>query len=56
MKNNTLVPQVVHDVGGGAGLTAYFECGGTGKWPRHPDGKMRQCVDCKGTAKVYISI
>jgi hypothetical protein len=54
--NDTVALQLVTDMGAGAGETNCFECSGTGEWPWDPDGKMRQCVDCKGTGKVYVSI
>ncbi len=56
LNNDTVVPQLVKDMGCGAGLTKCFECEGTGVWPWHPDGRIERCVDCKGTGKVYVSV
>ena len=53
--NETAIWQTVRNAGAGAGETQCFECGGTGRWPWHPDGRVRPCVDCKGTGKVYVS-
>jgi DnaJ-class molecular chaperone len=56
LNNDTAVKCEVEIIGTIAGRTACFECGGTGQWPWHPDGQVRQCVDCKGTGKVYVSV
>ncbi len=50
--------KVVRDLGCGAGETSCLECDGSGKWPFapyavHPDS---DCVDCKGTGKVLVSV
>jgi DnaJ-class molecular chaperone len=49
----------VVDLGNGAGQTTCFECGGTGDWtPYHPEPETGpyQCVQCKGTGRILISI
>ncbi|VIO73846.1 hypothetical protein [Bradyrhizobium ivorense] len=55
---------VMCDVGASAGIagkTACFECGGDGDWTKfHPEPQSldapMQCVNCKGTGKVWVSI
>ena len=47
------------DLGAGAGRVSCFECEGTGDWSRFlPDRppNPEQCVSCKGTGFVLISI
>lgn len=47
------------DLGCGAGRVSCFECGGDGDWTKfHPEPELGpfQCVDCKGTGSVLISI
>lgn len=48
------------DVSSGvAGQTDCFECGGDGNWGKFaPEivGADFQCVECKGTGKVWVSI
>jgi hypothetical protein len=56
LNNDTPVECDVEVIGGIAGRTDCFECGGTGKWPWHPDGKMHQCVDCKGIGQIYVRV
>jgi len=42
----------------GAGRCDCFECGGTGNWgPFFPEPlDWSDCVDCKGTGKILISV
>lgn len=47
------------DLGCGAGRIDCIECEGTGDWTRfhpEPENGPYQCVVCKGTGKVLISI
>ena len=45
------------DLGCGAGQVACFECGGDGDWTKFvPELGPQQCVCCKGTGRVLISI
>ena len=44
------------DLGCGAGRVPCFECGGTGRWGSPPEVPEDDCVDCKGSGAVLISI
>ena len=54
------------DLGCGAGQVACFECGGDGDWGKflgpemlaevYPGVDHLDCVDCKGTGRVLVSI
>lgn len=56
-KRETEVEAEIEDLGLGAGRTTCFECEGTGDWTRfHPENMPMQCVDCKGTGLVLVSI
>ena len=50
--------KVVKDLGCGAGETSCMECDGSGKWPFAPYAVPpdSDCVDCKGTGKVLVSV
>lgn len=53
----TEVPSAVFDCGAGAGQIPCLECGGTGDWtPFHPENIPTECVDCKGTGLIFVSI
>jgi hypothetical protein len=55
----TEVPVQPVDRGCGAGEVPCFECGGTGDWtPFHPEPEKGpfQCVECKGTGRLLVSI
>ena len=40
----------------GVGQIDCIECDGSGVWPYYPNGlEPTQCVECKGTGKVYVS-
>jgi DnaJ-class molecular chaperone len=54
--NDTAIARQVSDKGAGAAEVRCFECDGTGRWPWHRDGRIRPCVDCEGTGKVYVSV
>lgn len=54
---DTEVPVLPRDLGCGAGEVTCFECGGSGDWTQfHPEQVLTQCVCCKGTGRVLISI
>lgn len=59
LNNDTAVRCEVIDRGAGAGETACFECGGDGDWGKfypEPPGHKVNCIDCKGTGRVFVSV
>lgn len=55
VKDPTLEEQII-----GCMLVNCFECGGTGRWPYHPEQKGKfaipKCINCKGTGTVLIGV
>lgn len=59
INNNTAVECEVDCSNEVAGKTICLECGGDGNWGKFaPEivGSSADCVTCKGTGKIYVSI
>ena len=56
-RNTAVLDMDVVDLGCGAGEIGCLECQGTGVWKwMEPEIPAHQCVSCKGSGKILVSI